>query len=178
MKNVFFALIALSLMFQVACKNTPSTPDAAPAVSTADADALYKQIQDDFYAGRAVTYPLTATFKGYMDLAIAMKNAAHGVQGENQDRVKKLFEQTMKFTLPYEAHMAQTTKLDTLSIHLTEGKITPEAAKKEYAEIKTAMLAAAEKLPSAAEGNQSLNALKAEFEGVFSGANKKASGGN
>jgi hypothetical protein len=178
MKNVFFALIALSLMFQVACKNTPSTPNAAPEVSTADADALNKQIQEDFYAGRAITYPLTATFKGYMDLGLAMKNASQGVQGENQTRVRELFMQTLKFTQPYVDHMAQTTKLDSLSIHLAEGKITPEAAKKEYAEIKTAMLAAAEKLPSAAEGAQSLSALKAEFESVFSGANKKASGGN
>jgi hypothetical protein len=196
MKYLVFALFALCLFSQSACKNNTNNQNTAgvtldslgnpvnagtgtvgsASAPSADVAAMIKSIQTDFFAGRAVSHKYDSTYTKYMDLAVGMKNAAHGLTGANLDQVKKLFENTMKFTLVYEEHRKQTGRLDSLAMQLTEGKISRENAQKVYDQAKVAIQAAAEKLPSPEEGAQSAKALKAEFEAIFSSANKKAAG--
>ena len=82
----------------------------------------------------------------------------------------------MQFTNLYEEHRMQTGNLESISIQLSEGKITVAEAQKQYETTRQAIQVATGKLPTPAEVNQNLKASRGQFEQLFSGANKRAAG--
>jgi hypothetical protein len=77
--------------------------------------------------------------------------------------MSQIHENTMKFTDVYEAHRMLTGKLDSLSIHLTERKITTAEAQQQYTAIKQALQVATEKLPTPTAVSQTLKASRTKF---------------
>ena len=187
-------LITITIMLLFAtCKNNPTVPSttetstlvdttsasgiaAIPKPLSSEASALKLQILTDFYAGRAVSHKYDSIYTQYMGLARNIKGSFDGAGSANTERLKKVMESLMAFTNAYEMHRQSTGSLDALATQLTEGKITLTEAQKVYENAKASMLAEAEKLPSQQTCQQSLRALNTEFEGIFSGANKKAAG--
>ena len=95
----------------------------------------------------------------------------------DQEKVRKIHENLGKFTNAYEIHRQCTDKLEALYTGLEAGTIRPGEAQKEYDTVRATMKAEVEKLPIAKSGYD-LAAVKAEFEQMFSSANKKAAGKN
>jgi flagellin-specific chaperone FliS len=189
MKYTRFAFIALSLLLVAACNNNPSTPAAtdatatggaqvsgAPIAVTEDAIALKNKVQTDFFAGRAISHPYDSLYDAFIVFGKNIKTSAGTVTGENLEHVRKIFTETMKFTLVYDEHRRQTGNLDSLATKLSEGRISTADAQKEYAATQEAVQAATAKLMSVQEVRQLLVSLKSEFDGIFAGANKKAAG--
>ena len=189
MKHFPFALLALSLLlFSTSCKNSPETTDEAgnqeiaatdtgtPGVPSADAKTLDEKIQVDLIEGRGLSYQYNPTFEEAMVLVKQMKSSWRTMDEGNQQKVKNIHEDIMKFTTPFELHRFSTDNLDSLSVHLLAGKIKTADAKKEYETIKAKMLEEGKKLPDA-KARLDIPALTARFEGIAKAANTKAAGG-
>lgn len=186
MKFPIFAFFAISLFSLAACQNTPTTPGStentangasapAPDDASVNVDSLDKHIQYDFYEGRAESYKYTAQYKEAMAFVMSIKQSWTSMSAADQEKVRKLHENLGKFTDAYEIHRQCTDKLEALYTGLEAGTIRPGEAQKEYETVRATMKAEAEKLPIVKSGYD-LAAAKAEFDQIFSSANKKAAG--
>lgn len=176
MKYSVLALFSLSLLWAISCQNnsSPSTEgtDTADAPA-ADAPKLNEQILTELFEGRSLARKYDSTFQQQMVLVKSMKSSWSLLNEANQGRVRKIHEDIMKFTNPYEEIQLYTTQLDSLSAQLTSGRIQIPEAQKEFVKIRAQLKTSKTNLPLAPVD---LEKNKAAFDAIFTEANKKASG--
>jgi hypothetical protein len=175
MKHISFAFLAVFLIL-AACKNNPTNTTASTGSLPSDAAALSQKIQEDFYASRAVSHPYDTIYDAHMKLGLEMKQTSSSLGGDTRQQVGTLFQESMKFTQVYYDYRTYTEKLDSLSIYLTNGKMTVEQAQQEYLATKKLVEETAAKFIPVQDAAQGLSKVRGDFEKLFSNANKKAAG--
>jgi PBP1b-binding outer membrane lipoprotein LpoB len=179
MKYFIITFFAISFLLLASCKNNPATPETPGAVNAVPASpeeikAVNEKILTDMIAGRIEGHKYDSTYNEVNTFVKSMKESWSGMSQADQAHIKQIHERVINFTNAYEAHRRYTDELDSLNVRLTAGRISAAEAEKAYVTVKAQMQAEAQKIPAS---KVDLGPLKAEFEGIFSAANKKAAGG-
>jgi hypothetical protein len=170
MRHFFFTGIALCTLLWSACQGNAG--DNFKPVSS-NPEELYKQVQEDFYTGRGITYKYDSTYRQFMDLARSIKTSTRGLGADVDAKSREVFMKTLAFNAPYEEILKMSDQLDSLSIRLKDGSQPIADVQKQYDAARRAIKAAETKL---AESAGSLQGIKQEFEAIFANANKQAEG--
>lgn len=193
MRYSVFALFALTVFMWTACQNKPAanqdgttnTETTAPPTSTGvvnvpvsdlpnDPNTMKDQILKDFLATRAFSYKFDSTYHKAMKLTLEIKQSQKGLSEETLFKVRSIAAQSIQFSVAYEEYLQLTEQLDSVSTYLGQGVINTDEARRRYNAVMTQVKPAGEKLLA----NQiDYNALRKEYEEIFAGANRKASGG-
>lgn len=177
MKYSVFALLSLSLLWVISCQNNSSSTTEGSGNSevpaAADIPKLNEQILTELFEGRSLARKYDSTFQQHMVLVKSMKSSWSLLNESNQARVRKIHEDIMNFTSPYEEIQLYTTQLDSLSAQLTSGRVQLPEAQKEFEKLRAQLKTSKTNLPSA---QVNLEKNKAEFDAIFTEANKKAAG--
>lgn len=184
MRYPVFASFALLLFLVAACQNTPtagSDPTSssdpnyppvsiAPIAPSDDPDKLREQIMTDFLAAKQESKKLAPAYEESFGVIKTMK-MHWGTQGASEkEHIERLVQDAMKFRVLYEEHGRYAAQLDSLFLNVTNGTLKLEDAQSEYVEIRTKLLTAGGRLPTAQERVQ---AVKSEFERDFPGASRQ-----